>query len=189
MLKNSLRSIYLKRRKNISAQQLLDADLGIANNLLRLPVWKFSNYHIFLSITEKNEIDTTLILSIIQGKDKNIVVPKMNEDGTLSNYLLTDNTKLIKNKWNVPEPIEGIEILEKDLDVVFVPLLAFDKTGHRVGYGKGFYDRFLSNCRPDVIKIGLSHFEAEEVISDIEENDVALNYCVTPTKIYSFQTD
>lgn len=170
----------------MSAQELLDADLSIANNLLRLPVWKFSNYHIFLSISEKNEIDTTPILSIIQGKDKNIIVPKMNENDTLSNYLLTDNTKLIKNKWNVPEPIDGIEISEKKLDVVFVPLLAFDKTGHRVGYGKGFYDRFLSNCKPDVIKIGLSHFEAVEKISDVDDNDIALNYCVTPTKIYSF---
>ncbi|WP_339707602.1 5-formyltetrahydrofolate cyclo-ligase [uncultured Kriegella sp.] len=186
MLKESLRSIYLKRRKNISAQQLIDADLCIANNLLRLSVWEFSNYHVFLSITEKKEIDTTPILSIIQGKDKNIVVPKMNEDGTLSNYLLTDNTTLVKNKWNVPEPIDGIEISEKKLDVVFVPLLAFDKAGHRVGYGKGFYDRFLSNCRPDIIKIGLSYFEAEEEISDIEENDVPLDYCVTPTKIYYF---
>ena len=186
MLKKSLRSKYLKRREEMSAQELLDADLSIANNLLRLPVWKFSNYHIFLSISEKNEIDTTPILSIIQGKDKNIIVPKMNENDTLSNYLLTDNTKLIKNKWNVPEPIDGIEISEKKLDVVFVPLLAFDKTGHRVGYGKGFYDRFLSNCKPDVIKIGLSHFEAVEKISDVDDNDIALSYCVTPTKIYSF---
>lgn len=186
MLKKNLRSIYLKRRKEMSPQQLLDADLSIANNLLQLPIWEYSNYHIFLSISEKKEIDTSFILSVLQGKDKNIIVPKINENGSLSHHLLTDNTRLVENKWNVPEPTDGLEISEKQLDVVFVPLLAFDKTGHRVGYGKGFYDRFLSNCRPDVIKIGLSHFKAEEKISDVEENDVALNYCVTPTKIYTY---
>lgn len=186
MLKKNLRSIYLKRRKEMSPQQLLDADLSIANNLLQLPIWEYSNYHIFLSISEKKEIDTSFILSVLQGKDKNIIVPKINENGSLSHHLLTDNTRLVKNKWNVPEPTDGLEISEKQLDVVFVPLLAFDKTGHRVGYGKGFYDRFLSNCRPDVIKIGLSHFKAEEKISDVEDNDVALNYCVTPTKIYTY---
>jgi 5-formyltetrahydrofolate cyclo-ligase len=55
--------------------------------------------------------------------------------------------------------------------VVFVPLLAFDKKGNRVGYGKGFYDAFLSKCKPETIKIGLSFFEAEETIDDVFEND------------------
>ena len=67
-----------------------------------------------------------------------------------------------------------------------MPLLAFDKKGHRVGYGKGFYDKFLSECKPETIKIGLSFFEAEEMIADVFEADVKLDYCVTPEKIYEF---
>ena len=70
--------------------------------------------------------------------------------------------------------------------MVFVPLLAFDEKGNRVGYGKGFYDKFLANCKPETIKIGLSFFEAEDKIKEISENDMQLNYCVTPNKIYSF---
>jgi 5-formyltetrahydrofolate cyclo-ligase len=70
--------------------------------------------------------------------------------------------------------------------VVFVPLLAFDKKGHRVGYGKGFYDRFLSDCKPETIKIGLSFFEAEESISAILPSDIRLDFCVTPTEIIVF---
>ena len=69
---------------------------------------------------------------------------------------------------------------------MFIPLLAFDQTGHRVGYGKGFYDLFLKNCKPETLKIGLSFFSAENEISDVFESDVKLDYCVTPKMIYRF---
>ena len=75
---------------------------------------------------------------------------------------------------------------DSNIDVVFVPLLAFDKLGHRVGYGKGFYDKFLRGCRPKIIKIGLSFFEIEKPIEDTHLNDVNLDYCVTPKHIYMF---
>lgn len=70
--------------------------------------------------------------------------------------------------------------------MVFVPLLAFDKNGDRVGYGKGFYDKFLKECKPEIIKIGLSFFEPEEKIDGIFEEDIKLDYCVTPNEIYTF---
>jgi 5-formyltetrahydrofolate cyclo-ligase len=69
---------------------------------------------------------------------------------------------------------------------VFIPLLAFDKSGHRVGYGAGYYDRFLSKCKPDCLKVGLSFFEPVDEISDADEFDVKLNHCVTPSKIWTF---
>ena len=69
---------------------------------------------------------------------------------------------------------------------MFIPLLAFDNKGNRVGYGKGYYDNFLSKCTPDVIKIGLSFFEASDEITDVFESDIALDYCVTPNTIYQF---
>ena len=69
---------------------------------------------------------------------------------------------------------------------MFIPLLAFDVCGNRVGYGKGFYDDFLKNCSKDTVKIGLSFFEAETVIHDVELHDVRLDYCVTPNKSYTF---
>jgi 5-formyltetrahydrofolate cyclo-ligase len=72
------------------------------------------------------------------------------------------------------------------IDVVFVPLLAYDKQGNRVGYGKGFYDKFLSLCKPEVVKIGLSFFEPEDLIDDVFENDVKLDYCVTSERVICF---
>ncbi|NNE77427.1 MAG: 5-formyltetrahydrofolate cyclo-ligase [Pricia sp.] len=189
MLKKDLRSDYKIRRESISNTTLLNLSLGIANGVLKLPLWSSDYFHIFLPISERKEIDTTFILSILQGKDKHIVLPKLISNGLLKHYLLTDATKLKKNRWGIPEPVEGIEIPVNKIDVVFVPLLAYDKKGNRVGYGKGFYDRFLSQCRTDTIKVGLSLFDPEEFISDANKYDVSLDYCITPDKNYSFSKD
>ena len=186
MLKKDLRFIYTKRRENLSSQCISDSSLLIANRLLQLPIWNYSYYHLFLSITEKKEVDTSFIMSILQGKDKNILLPKMLDDLNLVNYLLTDSTPIKKNRWNIPEPLDGIEVPAEKIDVVFLPLMAFDEEGHRVGYGKGFYDVLLNKCRPDVVKVGLSLFKAEEKIADIDTHDIPLNYCITPGRIYSF---
>ncbi|MFD2551306.1 5-formyltetrahydrofolate cyclo-ligase [Bizionia sediminis] len=187
MTKSELRHIYKKKRQAIDCETLDTHSLNIANNLLTLPIWHFSYYHIFLSITEQKEIDTNPILSILSGKDKHIVVSKSNfENNSLTHFLLTDGTVIKKNRYHIPEPVSGIPIANNLLDVVFVPLLAFDESGHRVGYGKGFYDGFLKNCRPETLKIGLSFFQAEKHITDVFETDVPLDYCVTPNKIYTF---
>lgn len=188
MLKKDLRPYYKNLRDTTSRASLLNDSLCIANAALKLPIWTLRYFHIFLPIAEKKEIDTAFILSILQGKDKNVVIPKMMGHGVLKHYLLTDTVKLKKNKWNIPEPVDGIEVSPDQIDVVFIPLLAFDKKGNRVGYGEGYYDRFLAQCRNDVKKIGLSLFEAEDAITDSNENDIALDYCVTPSKIYSFST-
>lgn len=187
MTKAELRKKYKALRNNLSLSDVDERSMLIANQLLKLPIWKYSFYHIFLSIEDQKEVNTEYILSILSGKDKNIVVSKSDfETRQMTHFLLTDNTKIKKNHYNIPEPIDGIEISNHNIDVVFIPLLAFDKRGNRVGYGKGFYDLFLASCKSETIKIGLSFFDAEEVITDIFEGDIKLNYCVTPKQIYTF---
>ena len=162
--------------------------MAIANQALKLPIWEQSYYHIFLPIEKFAEVNTEYLLHILNGKDKNVVLPKSNfETSTLTNILLMDSIVIKLNAYGIPEPIDGIEILSEKIDVVFIPLLAFDEKGNRVGYGKGFYDRFLSECKSNVIKIGLSFFEAEaSTLEDVSNHDVALDFCVTPDKVYSF---
>jgi 5-formyltetrahydrofolate cyclo-ligase len=186
MLKKELRTKYLDLRNKTSEEDVYNASLSIANNLLPLPIWTHTYYHIFLHSTSKKELNTGLLITLLQGKDKEIVVPRMAKGNTLEHFLLTDNTLLKPNSWNIPEPVDGIEVMPDMLDVIFVPLLAFDLKGHRVGYGKGYYDLFLSQCKPDAIKIGLSMYEAEENIADIGAQDIPLNYCVSPTTTYTF---
>lgn len=187
MTKKEARIKYKNLRKSFSAEERDEKSCAIANELLKLPIWDNQYYHVFLSIEEHFEVDTEYILHILAGKDKDILISKSDfETRGMIHYLLTDGTKIRKNEYNIPEPVDGIEVPDSKIDVVFVPLLAFDEKGHRVGYGKGFYDRFLSKCKPKVITIGLSFFEAEAEITDINPNDFALNYCVTPLKNYKF---
>ena len=186
MQKAELRKVYKRKRENLSLDSIQDKSLKISNNILQMKIWSFLYYHLFISISENKEIDTSYILTLLQGKDKNIIIPKTVSNNTLENYLLTDTTVFKKNTWNIPEPIDGILINEKQIDVVFIPLLAYDVKGNRVGYGKGFYDNFLKKCKPTVLKIGLSFFEPEQVITDISSSDIPLDYCVTPNKVYKF---
>ncbi|WP_040246971.1 5-formyltetrahydrofolate cyclo-ligase [Psychroserpens mesophilus] len=187
MTKAELRRTYKVLRQQLSENQVEDLSLSIANQLLTLPIWNFNFYHIFLSITEQKEVNTDYILNILSGKDKHIVISKSNFSTLeMSHFLLADNTVIKKNALHIPEPIDGISIGSNQIEVVFIPLLAFDKSGHRVGYGKGFYDNFLKDCNPETLKIGLSFFEAEEEITDVFEGDIQLDYCVTPEEIYSF---
>lgn len=186
MQKSELRKAYRLKRENLSLDTIQNQSLKISNNILQMKIWSFLYYHLFISITENKEIDTSYILTLLQGKDKNVIIPKTISNNKLENYLLTDTTVFKKNTWNIPEPVDGILIPEKQLDVVFVPLLAYDLKGNRVGYGKGFYDNFLEKCKPAVLKIGLSFFEPEEEIADISSHDISLDYCVTPEKVYEF---
>jgi len=187
MNKAELRKKYKALRNNLSFEDVDVFSLAISNQLLKLPIWDYSFYHIFLSIEEQKEVDTDYILNILSGKDKHILVSKSDfETGTMTHFLLTDSTKLKKNSYNIPEPIEGIEISNDKIEVVFIPLLSFDKQGNRIGYGKGFYDRFLSQCKPETIKVGLCFFEAETTNIPVSEYDIKLNYCVTPKLVYRF---
>ena len=194
MDKKALRSKYKVLRQSLTQEEIEDKSLAIANQLLRMDavpsgrlVWNKLYYHLFLTIEEQKEINTEYILQILAGKDKEIVISKC-DFATLgmTPFLLTDNTKIKKNSYNVPEPVDGLEVPDAKIDVVFVPLLAYDKHGNRVGYGKGFYDNFLSKCKPETIKIGLSFFPPEDKIDDVSENDVNLDFCVTPEGIISF---
>jgi 5-formyltetrahydrofolate cyclo-ligase len=187
MLKSELRKKYKTLRNELSKEDIDDLSTAIANKLLKLDIWDASFYHIFLSIEEQKEVNTDYILNILSGKDKHIVLSQSDFETTImTHYLLTDITVIKKNSYNIPEPVDGIEITNNKIEVVFIPLLAFDKKGHRVGYGKGFYDKFLKECKPDTIKIGLSFFEAEDAVDDVFKGDVTLDYCVTPERVYGF---
>lgn len=186
MLKEELRLHYIELRRSLSSESIEDYSISIANQLLKLPIWDLDYYHLYLSIKEKQEVNTQYILSILFGKDKHVVAPRVSGPDTFRNFLLTDRSRLVLSKWGIPEPSNGLEVPDNMIDLVFVPLLAFDLTGHRVGYGRGFYDRFLSSCRKDVIKVGLSFFEAEPSITDTRMEDMVLDYCVCPDKVYSF---
>jgi 5-formyltetrahydrofolate cyclo-ligase len=187
MTKTELRTKYKALRKNLSETEVEEMSLAIANSVLALDIWDKTYFHVFLPIEEQKEVNTEFLLHLLSGKDKEIVISKADfATRKMTHFLLTDNTKIKKNEYNIPEPVDGIEVTSSKIEVVFVPLLAFDTLGNRVGYGKGFYDQFLSECQPETIKIGLSFFEAETVIADVFEKDIRLDLCITPKNSYRF---
>lgn len=187
--KKTLRLKYKKLREELSEESVETMSLQIANRALKLPIWDKTYYHIFLPILAKKEVNTEYLLHILQGKDKSIVVSKADfNTGEMKNFLLQENTVLKTSEYGIPEPASGIKISPEMIEVVFVPLLAYDEKGNRVGYGKGFYDRFLKRCNSEAIFVGLSFFDPEPEIF-FEATDVPLQFCITPKKIVEFKNN
>ena len=181
MNKQKLREIYKQQSNSLSEKQIQELQENIYQQVYNLDISKVNNVHLFLSMPKFKEIDTTPIITYFRNKNKRIVVSKCNfEDKTLSHFYYDENTVLVLNKFGVPEPIDAEVVLEEELDLIFVPLLISDIKNYRVGYGKGFYDRFLSSCRKDAKLIGLNFFKPIEEIEDINEFDIPLQQVIYP---------
>lgn len=143
----------------------------------------------FIRIAKFSEVDTSNIYYRLWRDQAWIrtFAPKSDlETGEIESIALFPDTQFVENRWGVREPVDGETIDASRLDLVLVPLLCVDAAGHRVGYGKGFYDRFLTNCRPDCVKVGLNYLPPFEQIFDIGEHDIPLDVCITPEETYRF---
>jgi 5-formyltetrahydrofolate cyclo-ligase len=184
MTKKELRKIYLKKR-----MELTDAEYHRLNQQICEQFFsavKLSGIHVihtFLPIRKNKEVDTWLIIDRMKKAfpQVKIAIPRINnQTSQLEHYYFEDASQLKTNTWEIPEPVMGVPAPIEKIDAVLVPLLAFDKQGHRLGYGRGFYDRFLSAVRRDCLKIGLSFFEMAEKIEGIDETDIPLDLIITP---------
>ena len=187
MTKSDLRKIYLAKQKNLSAFERNQNSLQIIERFFSgFDLSKANLLHCFLPIERTNEIDTKPLFQKIWREFPHIetLVPRVNfQTNEIENLKFTSDTKLVKNVWKISEPSHDEIVETEKIDLVLVPLLCFNPKGFRVGYGKGFYDKFLKNCRADCLKIGLSYFESVAEIVDVREFDVRLDFCVTPKKI------
>lgn len=192
MTKAALRRLYKEKRQQLSWSDKERWNDMILINFQKLDLPYIDCVHTYLAIDEQNEVETENITRYLTFKNPGlkIAVPKINLDVLeMKHYIFNDDVEMAPNSFGIIEPVKGEKVLPEEIDVVLTPLLAFDKNGYRVGYGKAFYDKFFQQCNDDVIKIGLSFFEAEENIEDINNFDIPLHYCVTPNKIYNFQSD
>jgi 5-formyltetrahydrofolate cyclo-ligase len=192
MTKTELRQIYLALQKSLTPDQRAEDSHRIALHFFEcIDLSKIKLLHCFIPIEKFNEVDTAIILCALRENSPKtrIAVPRVNfETAELESLVYKAEDELIENAWGIREPT-GSELVEpEEIDMVLVPGLAFDRVGHRVGYGKGFYDRFLKTCRNDCVKIGLSYFEPLEEISDVHEGDIALDLCITPDGIFTAET-
>lgn len=183
MDKAGLRLFYKKERQLMPEKEFVSRSAQVLAHLKKRSWDGVAYLHLYIPIERMREIDTWPFIDWLQRHypTLKIVVSRSNpDDSSMSHYLFTERRALFENKWGILEPQGGQQIDEKLIDAVIIPLLVADKSGNRVGYGKGFYDRFLSRCRPDCLKIGLSLFPPVEQIDDINEFDVALDVLITP---------
>lgn len=181
MNKNELRKIYKEKRKELSKETIDTLERDIYKQLFECDFSTVQNIHIFLPIEKQKEINTYPIIDFLRSQGKNIIISKSNfTDATLTHYLFEKDTVLHVNKYGIPEPEKAKEINVKTIDLVFVPLLISDEKKYRVGYGKGFYDRFLSDCKDEVQTIGLNFFKPVDLIEDLNEFDVPLQKVIYP---------
>ena len=188
MKKDIARKTYLKKRQELSSSKFEEGSLQLVQKTIEL-IKKYNPecIHCFLPIYSKGEINTTPIIEYSWKNNIHILVPVSNfKDGTLKNAELKPHTQTKQTKNNITEPIDPIWKDTHSIDIVITPLLAFDPKGYRVGYGKGFYDRFFASLHNDVKRIGISLFKPCKEIEDINEHDIPLTHCVTPDKTYSF---
>ena len=146
----------------------------------------------FQSMEHTREVMTSPMHSLLINEPyfHQLIFPKVEKNTSQLIPFLTDKkSKFEKSEWGILEPMEetAVRLNPKDVDIIFIPLLALDTNGHRVGYGKGFYDRFLASTKPDVIKIGLSLEEPIEPIEDINPFDMGLDFAITPKSVYRFR--
>ncbi len=187
MTKAELRKTYKSKRKSLTKEEVVAFSQQITNKVKELNIWDKSCYHIFLPIEPQKEINTNELIGFLHQLQKRVVIPKIYaQENQLISCRFLPTTELVTNKWGILEPEFCRAVDVNKIEVVFIPLLISDQEGNRVGYGKGFYDEFLSNCNEETIKVGLNFFEPINKISDVYAKDIPLDYLVTPQNIYSY---
>ena len=189
MLKKEARTIYRKKRLDLPAIERVKLDDLVLIQFQKINVPFVSLMLSFYPVPQHNEIDTFPVTRYMQFQNPGMQVayPKTDISTSTIKAIVCDEDDAFEcNAYNIPEPVSSQAVHPSEIDLVLLPLLAFDQQGYRVGYGKGFYDRFLQHCRKDCVKVGLSYFDAVPSIEDANEFDVPLDYCITPQKVYVF---
>lgn len=187
MRKKEMRQLYRKKRAAItgSAKNKMEDLMLIGFQKLDIPIPDI----IMTYAAFEDEFDPQLITDYCHFRNpaRQLLYPVMNkETDNLLAIATDDDTEFKRNAFGIAEPAAGQQVQPEDIDLLIVPLLAFDKRGYRVGYGKGYYDRFLVNCRKDAFKVGFSFFEAADEIEDVNPFDIRINCCITPENMYHF---
>jgi len=184
MNKNEIRGKLLEKRKSFSHEELQEKNSKIFEKLFSLQEFSSAN-NIGVYISFKNEVGTRKIIEKLLSENKNVFAPVMDFGNEHFSYAkLSSLENLTENKYGVSEPKEKEFVEASKIDVFLVPGAAFDKRGYRIGWGKGYYDKFFNKNNPTGKKIGL--FFEFQLIKEVpvEEFDVKMDYIVTEKEIY-----
>ena len=189
MNKKEIRTVFLQKRLLLSELEIIKGSTAIIGHFNRLQLSNINAVFSYSPISHHKEFDVGACERSLSATHPGITIahPRIIKNAFQMEAVRIENSSsFAENQYLIREPSEG-EILPPDIfDLVLVPLLAIDVDGFRIGYGKGYYDRWLPQCRPEVIKVGFSFFEPVAPVGDISEFDVPLNFCITPMRVYEF---
>jgi len=190
MTKEELRKLYIKKRSSLSDSEYLQLNDELCGTFFKsVELSGIKILHTFLPIERQKEPNTRqIIIQIMERyRDLRIAIPRVNEMSQTLESILLESTTVLKNSgWGIPEPESGVVIDADQIEMVLVPMLTFDRRGHRVGYGKGFYDKFLSSTSHNCKRVGICLFDPVDRIDNIMEFDERLDQCITPNGSYTF---
>lgn len=179
-MKNQLKESMLEKRNSLPKGEILEKSAQIQKNLFNLQQYKKSKAVMFFVSINSEAYTHEMIRESL--KDKAVVVPKVMHHEIEASLIIDFDNLVPSGKFGILEPIETMNIAYKNIDVVLVPGIAFDIEGHRVGYGFGYYDKFLAKV-PKAVKIGLAFdFQIVDKIPR-EQHDVPVDIIVTEKRV------
>ncbi len=187
MNKDELRRVYKQKRSELTPLERELKSREIAQNFFKILKNRpeIETIHIFLPIKRLAEIDTFPMLQTMQQLGYSVYTSMILENGYMDILDISNLEEFEEDSWGIPLPVKKRSANQQNIDLVLIPLLVFDEQGHRIGYGKGYYDRFLEQIGRDVLKVGLSFFEPLALINN-EIHDIKLDFCITPQKVHEF---
>lgn len=180
--KDRLRRIVLARRRSLSRAHGLTAARSAAMNLIGVPEVRRA-HSVMVYLTYKSELPTEFVIEMLRAEGKALYAPRIGPCGHLLAAQLPPDVELRSGPYDVPEPV-GTECVDpRQLDAVIVPGVAFDLSGRRLGFGKGYYDRFLPALRPEAVKVGLVY--DLQLVPEVPAgpNDVPVDIIVTESRV------
>lgn len=190
--KQQLRVLYKNKRLALSLSQRDKLEDLMLIQFQQLAFTIPNTIFTYAPFEKMAEYNPQLIIEYCQFKNPalQIFYPVIDENNTtvMHSVLVHANTIFATDKFGIAAPTHGYIASATEIEMVIVPLLAFNAVGNRVGYGKGYYDKFLASCAPSCIKIGCTYFDEVEVIEDVNQYDIPLDMVITPYSIHHFNT-
>ncbi len=192
--KARLREDVLRRRDVLPAGRRAEDAACCVARLLALPAFVEAG-SVLTYMNFGTEIDTYAIFLQALNQGKLVVLPRMvkhqssKDAGVLSLHRVAGESELVAGKWGIREPLASCAVAPLDIvDLLLVPGVAFDRRGHRLGYGKGYYDRLLPARRPEALLVALA-FDCQLVEEvPVSGHDVSIDLLITPSQQLSFIT-
>ncbi len=181
--KEKLRKKYITKRQDLSSTTI-NKKSSIITDKLDSYIQKNFHKNIMIFVSFRNEIRThSLIKKWLTESEKNVYVPYINRVNDQMNISKIEDFEkdLEHGVYNILEPTEEVKNKDKfyDLDIIVVPGLVFSKEGYRIGYGRGYYDKFLSQITNEVEKVGIVFSEFVFDGLPIDHHDIPVDFIIT----------